>query len=256
MLVIRLARFGVAAEFDVSIAKVQKGSRSFADGIRVVLRRENTAEVRGGCVRTIGGDGLHHNQVERDTLCCYMEEPMKRAALILILCAVVAPTTFAQQSPADAPATKADIERYLDAMHTREMMRSMMDVMTKQIHQMTHDMIAKQPNYSPEIESRTSKMVDDMLKDMPIDEMLDAIIPVYQKHFTKGDIDALVAFYSTPTGQKLIRDLPAIMAESMQAYSPIMQRLMTKTMQRVQDEIAQMQNESEASPDKAPQKTN
>jgi hypothetical protein len=181
---------------------------------------------------------------------------MKRAALILILCAVVSPITFAQQTPTDAPATKADIERYFDVMHSREMIRSMMDVTTKQIRQMSHDRLAKLPNYSPEMEARMNKDIDDMVKNFPVDEMLDAMIPVYQKHFTKGDIDALVSFYSTPTGQRMLRDLPAILAESMQACAPMIQKTVAKTTQRVEDEIAQLQRESGVSPDKQPQKTN
>jgi hypothetical protein len=45
--------------------------------------------------------------------------------------------------------------------------------------------------------------MDNMTKQIPYDEMMPATGPAYQKHFTKGDMDALVAFYSVPTGQKL-----------------------------------------------------
>ena len=31
-----------------------------------------------------------------------------------------------------------------------------------------------------------TKQMDDMLKNMPLDEMMQATIPAYQKHFTKG----------------------------------------------------------------------
>jgi hypothetical protein len=55
-----------------------------------------------------------------------------------------------------------------------------------------------------------------------MDEIMDAMVPVYQKHLTKGDIDNLVAFYSTPTGAKLLREMPTIMAEAMQDMMPIM----------------------------------
>ena len=33
---------------------------------------------------------------------------------------------------------------------------------------------------------------------------MQAMVPAYQKHFTKGDIDNLVAFYSSPTGEEVI----------------------------------------------------
>ena len=54
--------------------------------------------------------------------------------------------------------------------------------------------------------------------------------PVYQKHFTKGNIDDLLAFYSTPTGQKVVKELPAISTEAMQAATPIYQKMMANTM--------------------------
>jgi hypothetical protein len=39
--------------------------------------------------------------------------------------------------------------------------------------------------------------------------------PIYKKHFDEADIDAMIAFYETPTGQKAIRKLPMLVQESM-----------------------------------------
>jgi uncharacterized protein len=178
---------------------------------------------------------------------------MNRSALAFVFCLLVAPISFAQEpasaavnSP-DAPASHADVERYLDAMHTREMMHSMMDKMSTQMRQMVRDMLAKESNLPPDAEARLDKMLDEDIKDLPLDEMLDVMIPVYQKHFTRGDIDALIAFYSTPIGQKVIKELPAITAESLQAASGIIQKAAAKAMQRAQDEVAEMQKEYENS---------
>lgn len=40
----------------------------------------------------------------------------------------------AGQSDSDAPATKADVERYLDAIHAREMMKQMTMQISKPMH--------------------------------------------------------------------------------------------------------------------------
>jgi uncharacterized protein len=161
-----------------------------------------------------------------------------------------APLSFAQQSAADTAASKEDVDRFLDAMHTRDQMKSMMDAMTKQMHQMTHDMIAKQPNLPADFEVRMNKMMDDILKDFPVEEMLQAMIPVYQRHLTKGDVDPLIAFYSTPTGQKILKEMPAITSEAMQASYGIAQKMMAKVMDRVQSEIAQLQKSNDGSTEK------
>jgi hypothetical protein len=173
---------------------------------------------------------------------------MKRFLLTTSLFLVSFPTIgAAQQSPADTPATKADIEKYLEVTHARAMMTQIMDVMTKQVHQMVHEQISRdRDKLPPDFESRMNKMTDDMVKSLPVDEMLDAMIPVYQKHWTKGDVAAMVAFYSTPTGQKILRELPSTMAEAMQALQPIMQKQMKGMVERVQQEVAQTVKDSKA----------
>jgi uncharacterized protein len=178
---------------------------------------------------------------------------MKRSALLLIACLLLASVSFAQQNPADAPASKADIEKYLDVLHTRDLMKTMLDAMSKQMHQMIAEQLKKDPAMTPEMQARANKMMDDIIKSMPIDDLIDAMIPVYQKHFTKGNIDDLLAFYSTPTGQKLVKELPAITTEAMQAVMPISQRMMATAMQRGKDELAQMQKENDASSKKQTQ---
>jgi uncharacterized protein len=178
---------------------------------------------------------------------------MKRTGLALVVCLLFASITFAQQNPADAPASKEDIQRYLEAMNVRELLRGTMDAMTTQIHKMIHEMVAKQQGLPPDAEARIEKLTDEIFKDFPTEEYLEVVAPIYQKHLTKGDVDALVAFYTTPTGQKMLKETPVILAETMQASMPIMQKMMTKAVQRAQDEIAQLQKENEPGATKKPQ---
>ena len=167
---------------------------------------------------------------------------MKLKLLAAVLFLSTGWTCGAQQNPADAPATKEDVHRYLQIMHSREMMAKMADAMSKPMHQMVHDQYLKDKNkLPPDFEARMNKMTDDMFKALPWDDMLDAMVPVYQKHFTKGDVDALVAFYSTPTGQKLIKELPEITAEAMQNMMPLLRKSMDTMNQRLQKEIAAME---------------
>jgi hypothetical protein len=127
---------------------------------------------------------------------------MKRCAFAILVCLFCASISFAQQSAADAPASKEDIEKYLDTMHARDLAMSTMNAMTKQMHQMIHSQLEKQPNLLPDFEARMDKTMDDMIKDFPIDEMIQAMVPAYQRQLTKGDVDALTAFYSTPPARR------------------------------------------------------
>jgi hypothetical protein len=61
---------------------------------------------------------------------------MKRFALAILLSAFLASVSFAQQDPSDAPVSREDVEKYLDTMHARDLMKSTLDAVTKQMHQM------------------------------------------------------------------------------------------------------------------------
>jgi uncharacterized protein len=174
---------------------------------------------------------------------------MKRFVLATITLLCASSIGFARQDPADSPATKEDVQRYLEVMQSREMMSKMIDAMMKPMHQMMHEQYEKDKDRLPaDFEVRMNKMLDGYLKNFPWDEVLQSMVPVYQKHFTKGDVDHLVAFYSTPTGQKLIRELPAITAEATQAMMPILRQKMDVMTRDVQQQVAEMIKESEAKP--------
>ncbi|HVM93214.1 MAG TPA: DUF2059 domain-containing protein [Terriglobales bacterium] len=177
---------------------------------------------------------------------------MRRFLLPAILCLSFCCCAFAQQSD-NTPATKEDVQRYFDALHLHAMMTQMIDAMAKPMHQMIHDQYEKEKDKLPDdFEEQMNKMMDGMFKDMPWDEMIQAMVPAYQKHLTKGDIDAIVAFYSTGAGQKLLRESPAMMAESMQAMMPIMQKYMEKVQGRIQEQTVAMMKQGEKKSDQSP----
>ena len=173
---------------------------------------------------------------------------MKRFVLSVLFCLMFAPTILAQQNADDAPASKEDIQRYLDAVHSREMMQNMLSAMTKQLHQMTHEEVQKAKNLPPDFEARMDKMMDDLLKDFPYEAIDQAMVPVYQKHFTKGEMDALVAFYTAPMGQRILKEMPGVTAEALQASSGILRKMMTDAQDRLQSEIAQAHKQDDESP--------
>jgi uncharacterized protein len=169
---------------------------------------------------------------------------VNRFLVAAVLCVGFSWTGLAQTA-ADAPATKEDVEKYFEAVHSHDMMLKMMEAMAKPMHQLAHDQCEKDKDKLPaDCEARINKMMDDMWKQMPFDEMMQAMVPAYQKHFTKGDMDALVAFYSAPTGQKVLQELPAVMAEGMESMMPIMRESIDRMTERAREEVAQMMKDS------------
>ena len=58
-----------------------------------------------------------------------------------------------------------------------------------------------------------------------------------QNHLTKGNVDALLAFYSTPTGQKMLQQLPVLMQESVVVGQRFGQSLAVELESRMKDEL-------------------
>jgi uncharacterized protein len=170
---------------------------------------------------------------------------MKRFLIVPALVFVLSVAALAQEAGADAPATREDVQKYLDAMHSDLMMRQMVDAMAGPMHKMVHEQYLRDQDKLPaDFEQRMNKLMDGMLKNMPFDEMMQAMMPTYEKHFTKGELQALTQFYSAPTGQKILREMPAIMSEAMEAMTPIMMKSMDQMKRDLDQQVAEMFKES------------
>jgi hypothetical protein len=121
----------------------------------------------------------------------------------------------------------------------------MMETIRDQMRQMIHQQVTQTPNLPPDFEAKEQVFVDQVWKNLPLEDILQAMMPAYQHHFTKSDIDSFVAFYSSPAGQKLTKELPAVTAEAMQASQGIIEKMVAQEMDHVRDEIAQSQKPGE-----------
>jgi hypothetical protein len=165
---------------------------------------------------------------------------MKRFWVIATLCLALA-TPLIAQTTSDTPATREEVEHYMQVMHSCELNQQMLVAMTKPLHQMVGDIYAKdRDNLPSDFEPRMNQFLDDMLHEFSFDKVQEKPIPLYQKHFTAEDLNALAAFYSTPTGQKVLKEMPSLMADSMQITMPIMREQIDRMSRRMQDQIAQM----------------
>lgn len=47
------------------------------------------------------------------------------------------------------------------------------------------------------------------------DDLVELIVPVYARHFTEAELEALIAFYSSDHGRSIVRRTPQVMQESL-----------------------------------------
>jgi hypothetical protein len=84
------------------------------------------------------------------------------------------------------------------------------------------------------------KLVDAFLerfkKKLDSTEMVNVAVPVYDKYFTKVEIDDLIAFYSTPLGKKAVSVLPQVVTESQSAGMKLGEKWGQEAMMEVLEE--------------------
>lgn len=137
--------------------------------------------------------------------------------------------------PPDQQPTKEQLIKLFELMRLREQLQSFMKMMPpamqQQVQAQAQEMASKLPagrvltsEQQAAIEKVTNKYMEKALNVYPIDEMLDDLTAIYQHHINRSDVDAFIVFYSSPAGQHLLDEQPAIMKE----YMPI-------AMKRAQD---------------------
>lgn len=176
---------------------------------------------------------------------------MKRITQVLLLVVLALGPVWAQEAATDAPATRDDIQQLFTTLRIREQMHNIMEISAKQSMQtMRETLKRKLPNASDRDLDRAAAMTDSLLKSMDFDGMLDDMIPVYQRHLTKADVAAMSAFYETPTGQKLLREQPAMTAEAMKAVQPRMEKMLSDLMDQTEKAARESVSQPQTSTDK------
>lgn len=167
---------------------------------------------------------------------------MKKFAVACLLLFSLA--AFSQEANTTASATTEDVQQFFQLVNTRRQIDNISNVMAAQIPQMTESMLEREmPDATPEqvqlFRDFVNKSVQNSLKSMPIEEMMKAMIPVYQKHFTHSDMQQLIGFYRTPVGKKFLDEMPSLTSEGMTAAMPIIQTWSAELMAKNQEDAAE-----------------
>jgi uncharacterized protein len=78
----------------------------------------------------------------------------------------------------------------------------------------------------------------ELLASIDMNELVDIIVPIYDRHFSEDDVDGLLAFYRSPLGQRVTKALPEITAESQDAGKEWGQRLGKRVGEKIGEKLA------------------
>ncbi|MEP7264152.1 MAG: DUF2059 domain-containing protein [Bacteroidota bacterium] len=79
------------------------------------------------------------------------------------------------------------------------------------------------------------KFWDEFTKEIKAEDLVNLILPIYEKYYTEEDLDQIIAFYKTPIGKKMVETLPMISQESMTAGQTWGRELGEKVVMRLKE---------------------
>lgn len=183
-----------------------------------------------------------------------------RAILLLVMVGLSSLCGMAQKSSApagkaapraaaNAQPTAAQVMKLLDLLDVRASLQFSVDQMKNQIAaEAEQGLREKIPTPTADQLQSVHKIVNDAFQDVVFDDLIKDVVPVYQRHLTQRDVEAAIAFYSSPAGRKITREQPAMMRESMAATSAGQQKklelLLARVELRTQQYIEAEQNKS------------
>ena len=90
------------------------------------------------------------------------------------------------------------ILKFIDVFGTRQALTNNFEMMIKQIEK-------EKPDEAQKIRQR-----------IKVDEIIERLLPIYDRNFTSEDLNAFISFYASHEGKKLISTIPELMKESVQ----------------------------------------
>ncbi len=133
---------------------------------------------------------------------------------------------FAQQTTDNHdPASKEQASRLVELMNLKGQMAGMSTGMKQAMLPNLIEEFKKQiPDAPPaaisELTAAYDEMFTEMFKSFSATEMESALVQIYQKHLTRAEADAAIAFYASPEGQSFLNKAPIMGTEAMQAIMP------------------------------------
>jgi len=103
------------------------------------------------------------------------------------------------------------------------------------IEQMTMSLKKSKPNINPKAFDIVEEEVKQLINEVFLDSsaLSKMMYPIYGGRFSESELKDLIAFYDTPLGKKLIRNLPAITQEGIQAGQKLGESLAPKINGRI-----------------------
>lgn len=161
-----------------------------------------------------------------------LKETMNRLVLSLCLAFSVATTALAQEAKPVDPAALAQARIVFEKSNAAELGLQVAKAVEEQQR-------AALERSNPARAAQIGEMVDLMRAEYAkyLPALTDAIITLYAQRFTADELAQIAAFNDTPVGRKMIREMPALLSETMSVAQTMALKAATEVMAKLRPEI-------------------
>jgi len=166
---------------------------------------------------------------------------MKKNVMLMMAFLAFVTVTIAAD-PVDATKNKALAEKLMDSMRISQTMTSTLEMMKK----MQMDMMSKRIKGKDlqNMEELNRSIMELVSRELSWEKLKGAFISIYAESFTAEELDAMIKFYESPIGNKLLDKQPELQQKTMQLMQSIIIKLMPE-MEKLARESAEKQKKAE-----------
>jgi hypothetical protein len=174
-----------------------------------------------------------------------------------VLLAVLAGLALqAGAAPPDARPTEDSVNRLFEVMHTSQFLDNYLaQVDTMMRSSMRQALHGEQLNAEEQqiMEDMSSELASLVRHEVSWESMRPVMVEVYRNTFSQREVDDMLKFYRSPSGQAVVTKLPAATQQATQTMQQHVSTLMPKIMQLQRDTVAALKRAQERATPSTPQ---
>jgi hypothetical protein len=151
------------------------------------------------------------------------------------------PAATAPSQPRIDPAKEADIRQFMEVAGIKTLMAQTLANMSKSMKPLMNQALPPGAYRDKLVELFFAKFESKA----DLQQVLDLIVPIYDKYLSDDEIKGLIKFYQTPVGQKMVKVMPQLMTESQEASQKWGETLGRQSMLEVLSEHPDLQKAME-----------
>jgi hypothetical protein len=122
------------------------------------------------------------------------------------------------------------VRRYLQAIHYEKLIDGMMASMLPVIAEST---MRSHPGATAAQQEMVVQVVRETMREKMTPEIIDRLVPIYAATFTEAELQSMVAFYESPTGQAVMAKAPSLAPQAAQIVRSLMPEMQGELARRL-----------------------